>query len=70
MSRQRQRTIQTVRPPPAPEAGGSWAGPALPWARAHLATDTGLLQQVLLDLGTLDGTPLVEVDIDVLPKAA
>lgn len=57
-------------PPPRPRGWGSCAGTALPWTRAHLATDPGLLQQVLLDLGALDGTPLVEVDIDVLPKAA
>lgn len=56
--------------PPHPRGWGSCAGTALPWTRAHLATDPGLLQQVLLDLGALDGTPLVEVDINVLPKAA
>lgn len=57
-------------PSPTPRGWGSCAGAALPSTRAHLATDTGLLQQVLLDLGALDGTPLVEVNIDVLPKAA
>lgn len=36
----------------------------------HLSTHAGLLQQVLLYLGSFNGPPLVEVDIDVLPEAA
>ena len=34
-----------------------------------LSADAGLLQQVLLYLGSLDGSSLVEVDVDVLPEA-
>ena len=40
------------------------------WVVPHLAADPGLLQQVLLYLGPLDGSSLVEVDVDVLPEAA
>lgn len=36
---------------------------------SHLPTHTRLLQQVLLYLGSFNGPSLVEVDIDVLPKA-
>lgn len=36
---------------------------------SHLSTYTRLLQQVLLYFGSFDGPALVEVDIDVLPKA-
>ncbi len=39
-------------------------------ALLYLATHSGLLQQVLLDLGSLDGSSLVEVDVDVFPEAA
>lgn len=35
----------------------------------HLSTHAGLLQQVLLDLRSFDGTSLVEVNVDVLPEA-
>lgn len=49
---------------------GFCEGQLCPRAWAHLATDARLLQQVLLDLGALDGTPLVEVDVNVLPEAA
>lgn len=34
-----------------------------------LSTHSRLLQQVLLYLGPFDGASLVEVDVDVLPKA-
>lgn len=37
---------------------------------SHLPTHAGLLQQVLLDPGALDGAALVEVDVDVFPEAA
>ena len=43
---------------------GGWAG-----GRGYLSADPGLLQQVLLYLGSLDGSSLVEVDVDVLPEA-
>lgn len=36
----------------------------------YLSADPGLLQQVLLNLGPLDGSPFVEVDVNVLPKSA
>lgn len=36
----------------------------------HLSAHAGLLQQILLDLGSFDGASLVEVDVDVLPEAA
>lgn len=36
---------------------------------SHLSTHAGLLQQVLLYLGSFDGPSLVEVDIDILPEA-
>lgn len=35
----------------------------------HLSTNSGLLQQVLFDLGSLDGSSHVEMDVDVFPKA-
>lgn len=35
---------------------------------SYLSTDSGLLQQVLLDLGSLDGSSLVEMDVDVFPE--
>lgn len=37
---------------------------------SHLPAHAGLLQQVLLDPGAFDGAALVEVDVDILPKAA
>ena len=45
------------------ELRGNW----VLWS--HLPADAGLLQQVLLYLGSLDGSSLVEVDVDVLPEA-
>lgn len=36
----------------------------------YLPAHPGLLQQVLLNLCPLNGSPFVEVDIDVLPKSA
>ena len=36
---------------------------------SHLPAHTRLLQQVLLYLGSFDGPSLVEVDIDIFPKA-
>ena len=38
--------------------------------RSYLSTHPGLLQEVLLNAGPFDGPRLVEVDVDVLPKAA
>lgn len=35
---------------------------------SYLSTDSGFLQQVLLYLGSLYGSSLVEMDIDVFPK--
>lgn len=40
------------------------------WRCPHLSAHAGLLQQVLLNLGSFDGASLVEVDVDVLPEAA
>lgn len=37
--------------------------------RPHLSTNSGFLQQVLFDLGALDGSSHVEMDVDVFPKA-
>lgn len=56
--------------PPLPPKLGLQGRASSALGSAHLAAHTGLLQQVLLDLGALDGTPLVEVDVDVLPEAA
>lgn len=36
----------------------------------YLTAHSGLLQQVLLNLGPLNGASLIKVDVDVLPKAA
>lgn len=36
---------------------------------SHLSTHSRLLQQVLLYLGSFDGSSLVEVDVDVFSKA-
>lgn len=44
--------------------------PVPPGLAPHLSTHAGLLQQVLLDLCSLDGASLVEVNVDVLPEAA
>ena len=38
--------------------------------RAHLVTEPGLLQQVLLNLGAFYRAGLVEVNIDVFPESA
>lgn len=40
------------------------------FAQSHLPAHSGFLQQVLLNPGALDGAALVEVDIDIFPKAA
>ncbi len=34
----------------------------------YLSTDSGFLQQVLLYLGSLYGSSLVEMDVNVFPK--
>lgn len=54
--------------------------PALGWAEVpqdqcsrgspHLPADPGLLQEKLLDACTLDDPARIEVDVDILPKAA
>lgn len=37
-------------------------------AEPYLSTDSGFLQQVLLYLGSLYGSSLVEMDVNVFPK--
>lgn len=42
----------------------------VPPEEPHLSADAGLLQQVLLDLRPFNGTPLVEMDVDVFTEPA
>lgn len=44
--------------------------PRLAGVSPYLPAHPGLLQQVLLNLCPLYGSPFVEVDVDVLPKPA
>lgn len=44
--------------------------PRLAVLSPYLPADPGLLQQVLLNLRPLDGSPFVEVDVNVLPESA
>lgn len=38
-------------------------------AGTHLVDNSGLLQEILLNLGSLNGSLMIKVDVDVLPKS-